>query len=75
MVIMPTGGDVKSSVELFEKNDTHKLMREGHFREGKTVVAEGFNAFGQAVGATDNEGEVALTGYGSLFDEGGKLLA
>ena len=75
MMIMPAGGDVAGAVKLLDKDHAHKLMGEGHLGKGKTEVAHSLDAFGQTVGASDNEGDISLSLNGTLLDKRGKLLA
>ena len=49
----------KASVYLFHKNNAHKLVREGHFREREAEVCGGFDFIRKAVRASDNEADAA----------------
>ena len=49
----------KGSIELFCKNRSNNLVREGHFGEGYLLVGAGIDLWGEAIRATDDKDEAA----------------
>ena len=51
----------KGSIELFCKNRSNNLVREGHFGEGYLLVGAGIDLWGEAIRATNDKDEAADT--------------
>ena len=68
-MVFPSGEDVVGSVELFEQDYAHQLMREGHFGYRQAQVATPLDRVGQTVRAADYEAEFRAAGRHTLRQE------
>ena len=72
-MVFPAGEDVVGAVELFEQDDAHQLMREGHFGYRQAQVAPPLDRVGQTVRAADYEAEFRAAGRHTFRQEPCKL--
>ena len=72
-MVFSSGEDVVGAVELFEQDDAHQLMREGHFGYRQAQVAVLFDCVGQTVRTADYEAEVRAAVCHSLGQVSCKL--
>ena len=72
-MVFPSVENVIRAVELFEQDDAHQLMREGHFGYRQAQVAPPLDRVGQTVRTADYEAEVRAAVCHSLGQVSCKL--
>ena len=68
-MVFSSGEDVVGAVELFEQNDAHQLMREGHFGYRQAQVASPLDRVGKTIRAADYEAEFRAAGRHTFRQE------
>ena len=73
-MILTAGVDIEGAIYLFEEDNAHKAVREGHFREREPHIGGFFDIGAEAVGAADDKADGRTSADGEPIEGCGELL-